>query len=156
MNSPKKGAPCIWKITAAAAVGLIMSLPVHAQDDYLSTIEAEAENTQVLEKAIAEQEKLKKLTSAAPAKKAAKPKQAQKPAPKKTAAAPKKAGKKNAGQKKFESELFEEFPGNFAVYSSLDDSQKGQVYKAYVDASDKEGLMRFGPVLGKILDMASR
>lgn len=158
MSNPIKGKPCIWKIAAAAAVGLFMSLPVHAQDDYLSTIEAEAENTQVLEKAIAEQEKLQKLTNAAPAKTQAKPKpeQASKPAPKKTASAPKKSGKTNAGQKKFESELFAEFPGNFAVYSSLDESQKGEVYKAYADASDKEGLMRFGPVLGKILDMASQ
>jgi hypothetical protein len=155
MSNPIKGKPCIWKI-AAAAVGLLMSLPVHAQDDYLSSIEAEAENTQVLEKAIAEQEKLQKLTSAAPAKTQAKPKQASKPAPKKTASAPKNSAKTNAGQKKFESELFAEFPGNFAVYSSLNDSQKGEVYKAYADASDKEGLMRFGPVLGKILDMASQ
>lgn len=154
MMSPNGGKPSIWKVTAAAAVGLFLSLPLHAQDDYLSAIEAEAENTQVLEQAIAEQEKLKKLTGAGAAKQPAS--QAQKPAAKKTASANNKPAKTSAGQKQFESELFSEFPGNFAVYSSLENSQKSEVYKAYVDASDKEGLMRFGPVLGKILDMAAK
>lgn len=145
------------KLTALCFMGaLLVTKPAVAQDDYLSSLEVEAENTQVLEQAIAEQEKLKKLSSAAPATKPAKPEQSNKPAPKKTASVSKKSGKPNSGQKKFEDRLFEEFPGNYAVYSSLDDSQKNQVYTAYVDASDKEGLMRFGPVLGKILDMASQ
>lgn len=144
-------------LTALCFMGaLLMTKPALAQDDYLSSLEAEAENTQVLEQAIAEQEKLNKLSSVAPAAKPAEPEQSKKPAPKKTASTGKKSGKANSGQKKFEDSLFQEFPGNFAVYSSLDDAQKKEVYTAYVDASDQEGLMRFGPVLGKILDMASQ
>lgn len=153
MGDPKKGKLYIWRIAPAMTMALFMSMPLQAQDDYLSEIEAEAENTQVLQQAIAEQEKLKQLTTSAPASNAAQAKPAKKPAAKKTAA---KSGGANAGQKKFESELVAEFPGNYAVYSSLDDSQKEEVYNAYMDASDKEGLMRFGPVLGKILDMASQ
>ena len=139
----------------------VISVPAHAQDDYLSSLSEEAENTTVLEKAIAEQEKLKKLTGSAgtPNKAAAKPRPASKPkskpAPTKTASA-KKDAKPSAAQKKFETALFDEFPGNFAVYSSLTNSQKKQVFKSYQDASDKEGLMRFGPVLGAILDFASQ
>jgi|GEM_PF-5478228 len=40
----------------------VISLPAYAQDDYLSSLEDEADKTTVLEKAIAEQEKLKKFT----------------------------------------------------------------------------------------------
>jgi hypothetical protein len=139
----------------------VMSLPAQAQDDYLSSLSEEADKTTVLEKAMAEQEKLQKLTGSAgsPNKAAAKPKSASKtkskPAPKKTASA-KKGAKPSAAHKKFETALFDEFPGNYAVYSSLSDSQKKQVFQSYQDASDKEGLMRFGPVLGSILDFASQ
>lgn len=147
-----------WTTLLLLSVSVI-SLPAYAQDDYLSSLEDEADKTTVLEKAIAEQEKLKKLTGSStstPKKTVAKPKPESKPAPKKTASVNKKSVAPDAAHKKFETALFDEFPGNFAVYSSLSDSQKQQVFQSYQDASDKEGLMRFGPVLGTILDLASQ
>ena len=141
----------LWLVILA----LPLSQPVLAQDDYLSSLEAEADRTTVLEQAKAEHKKLKKLTSKGDSS-ASRDKTAQVKPP--VAAKPASAHKVPAGKAfhKFENDLFTEFPGNYAVYSSLTDEQKKEVFDVYQSASDKEGLLRFGPVLGKILELGSQ
>ena len=149
MNGEKNANLPGFRLSIFALLLICTGHAAYAQDDYLSTLEAEADRTTVLERAKAEHEKLSRLS-----KKKTTPRPAQTTKEKK----PAQAGDRPAGQavKKFEEELYTEFPGNFAVYSSLTDEQKQAVYDAYRAASDKEGLMRFGPALGKILDLASQ
>jgi len=146
MNGEKNANLPGFRLSIFALLLICTGHAAYAQDDYLSTLEAEADRTTVLERAKAEHEKLSRLS-----KKKTTSRQPQE-------SKPVQAGDRPAGQavKKFEEELYTEFPGNFAVYSSLTDEQKQAVYDAYRAASDKEGLMRFGPALGKILDLASQ
>lgn len=129
---------------------VLLTLPLgtaFAADDYLSSLEAEAEKTTVLQKARAEQEKLMKA-KAQPEPDAAGEPAAAEPAP--------KAGAGKDAREQFELALFREFPGNYAVYTSLSPEQKATVFQTYSENSGGRGLQRFGPALGKILELASQ
>ena len=132
---------------------LALSYPViSTADSYLESIEAEAGNTTVLQKAQKEHEKLKQLTSNTPA---------EKPQPK-TAEA--KAALKETVDKpasaydisKFEAALYREFPGNYAVYTRLSEEHKKEVVAAYKNAGNVKGVARYGPSLTLILELASQ
>lgn len=124
---------------------------ISAADAYLDSIEAEADKTTVLQKAQQEQEKLKRIAPAAPAKKS-QTKAAPTPAAKNVAA----ADVSDKVIKQFETGLYKEFPGNYAVYSSLSESEKKEVVAAYQGVGYVKGLIRYGPSLNLILKLASQ
>ena len=143
-----------YLLSAALAIFALSYPAVSTADNYLDSIEAEAENTTVLQKAQKEQEKLKRITSSAPAKN---------PQTKTATAAPAPAQKKVTTKdisekftKKFESGLYQEFPGNYAVYSNLSNEDKREVIAAYKNAGNIKGLVRYGPSLSLIIKLASK
>ena len=141
-----------YLLSATLAIFTLSYPAVSTADNYLDSIEAEAENTTVLQKAQKEQEKLKRITSSAPA---------NKPQTKTAKAAPaqKKVASKDISEKftnKFETGLYQEFPGNYAVYTSLSEEDKREVVAAYKNAGNLKGLVRYGPSLTLILKLASK
>lgn len=127
---------------------------ISAADDYLDSIEAEADQTTVLQKAQKEHEKLKRLAPVA---------QGQNAQSKKAKAAPAPAVQKVAAAdvsdrvvKQFESGLYKEFPGNYAVYTRLSDNDKKEVVAAYQSAGYSKGLIRYRTSLTLILKLASQ
>lgn len=138
-----------YLLSGALAIFALSYPALSSADNYLDSIEAEAENTTVLQKAQKEQEKLKRITSSAPANK---PKT-------KTATAQKKVAAKDISEKftkKFETGLYKEFPGNYAVYTSLSEEDKKEVVAAYKNAGYVKGLVRYGSSLTLILKLASQ
>ncbi len=137
----------------AALVLLVFSYPViSTADDYLDSIEAEADKTTVLQQAQKEHEKLKRLAPAAPAKSTQTKTAKAKPAAKKVSA----GDVSDKTIKQFETGLYKEFPGNYAVYSSLSQTDKKEVVAAYQSVGYVKGLIRYGPSLTLILQLASK
>ena len=142
-----------YLLSGALAIFALSYPAVSTADNYLDSIEAEAENTTVLQKAQKEQEKLKRITSSAPAKKP----QTKTSSP--IAPAQKKVAAKDISEKfakKFETGLYQEFPGNYAVYTSLSEEDKREVIAAYKNAGNVKGLIRYGSSLTLILKLASK
>lgn len=145
-----RSASCLLSGTLAI---FALSYPaLSTADNYLDSIEAEAENTTVLQKAQKEQEKLKRTVSSTPAKEPQKKTAKAAPVQKKVAA--KDISDRFA--KKFEAGLYQEFPGNYAVYTSLSEEDKKEVVAAYKNAGNVKGLVRYGSSLTLILKLASK
>ena len=136
-----------YLLYGALAIFALSYPALSSADNYLDSIEAEAENTTVLQKAQKEQEKLKRITSSAPANKPQT----------KTAPAQKKVAAKDISEKfteRFETGLYKEFPGNYAVYTSLSEEDKKEVVAAYKNAGNLKGLFRYVSSLTLILKLA--
>ena len=129
------------------AVGLLAlgSSSIYAQDDYLSAIEAEAENTSVGQPAQAST-----TTSSEP-----------EPEPEVPSSTPASAtANSNSGEvssrtdpraRTFEREFFDSFPGTYSVYAQLNESTKLSLINLYLN-TDAEGDAKFQPVIAKIVE----
>ena len=143
-----------YLLSAALAIFALSYPALSTADNYLDSIEAEAESTTVLQKAQKEQEKLLQLSSKNPAKSStAKTKPAKAKSTKK-----KETGTSTSASlaKQFEAGLYREFPGNYAVYTTLSENDKNDALAAYKEASGDKGLMRYGSALNLILKRASQ
>ncbi|MFW2437972.1 MAG: hypothetical protein ACN4GR_01220 [Arenicellales bacterium] len=128
----------------------ILSYPaILTADNYLDTLEAEAEATTVLQKAQMEHKKLLQLSSRQNAKPAEARKNSEKMKPT-TNSSPQDTAKL------FEAGLYREFPGNYIVFINLSDDDKKTVITAFEESKNIDGLMQYGKSLALIMELATK
>jgi hypothetical protein len=140
--------PAIVTPALAVLVILLAPPPVVAGDPYLDAINAEGDRLETLGQAKKEEELLRREAPAAAATNRT-PGPALAARTKGTGAAP---GVKSAMD--FENVLHENFPGSYALYAVLDNSEKESVFNEY-QKSRSDGPGRFLPVVSRIITLTT-
>lgn len=132
----------VTHILAAASLACLMAiLPVPAAlaaDDYLSALEAEADDLQIMGAAKKEHEKLKQQGNINTGK----------------ATTPGTEGD-SASQLLFEQGLRDNFPSSFALYAKLKQSDKDKVYGEYKN-STAPGWSRYTAAISKVITISTQ